>query len=259
MIGSLAGFRETLRADIDVGRFQRPESRSRSMNLILVSHGLTLRVFLMRWYKWTVQQFESLYNFGNSEMLVMELGPGGRYSHSHFASYHNVFFFLGIHRKFMCLCSYSRYMLTSAEFNLPKIYWTDGRTRLVAGIVWLCIIRQMSSELLAWQMTWLRTKNGRHFPIPLSSCALPCLTANAVKHGSLPLITVLTVAELPSFKTHAISTEIYLWSVNLRESSDLPMHFVQSQKSLYFFFKNSPLFPQKSSLVIYEVAIDKHI
>lgn len=73
-----AGFRETLRADIDVGRFQRPESRSKNMNLILVSHGLTLRVFLMRWYKWTVQQFEGLYNFGNTEMLVMELGPGGR-------------------------------------------------------------------------------------------------------------------------------------------------------------------------------------
>lgn len=31
-------------------------------------------------YKWTVQQFEGLYNFGNTEMLVMELGPGGRYS-----------------------------------------------------------------------------------------------------------------------------------------------------------------------------------
>ncbi|KAG0596282.1 hypothetical protein M758_UG239700 [Ceratodon purpureus] len=76
----ITGFRETLRADIDVGRFQRPESRSKNMNLVLVSHGLTLRVFLMRWYKWTVQQFEGLYNFGNTEMLVMELGPGGRYS-----------------------------------------------------------------------------------------------------------------------------------------------------------------------------------
>jgi broad specificity phosphatase PhoE len=72
------GFRETLRADIDVGRFQRPEARSKNMNLVIVSHGLSLRVFLMRWYKWTVQQFEGLYNFGNTEMLVMELGPGGR-------------------------------------------------------------------------------------------------------------------------------------------------------------------------------------
>ncbi|CAI5974056.1 unnamed protein product [Closterium sp. NIES-64] len=41
-------FRETLRADIDVGRFQKEEAAARNMNLVLVSHGLTLRVFLMR-------------------------------------------------------------------------------------------------------------------------------------------------------------------------------------------------------------------
>jgi hypothetical protein len=76
----IAGFRETLRSDIDVGRFQRPEASSKNMNLIIVSHGLTLRVFLMRWYKWTVEQFEGLWNFGNTGMLVLELGPGGRYS-----------------------------------------------------------------------------------------------------------------------------------------------------------------------------------
>lgn len=74
----IPGFRETLRADVDVGRFQRPEARSKNMNLVMVSHGLTLRVFLMRWYKWTVQQFEGLWNFGNTGMMVMELGPGGR-------------------------------------------------------------------------------------------------------------------------------------------------------------------------------------
>eukprot|EP01018_Ginkgo_biloba_P020183 Gb_23077 [translate_table: standard] len=83
----ITGFRETLRADIDIGRFQPPGARSKHMNLILVSHGLTLRVFLMRWYKWTVEQFEGLYNFGNAGMLVMQTGSGGRYSllvhHSH--------------------------------------------------------------------------------------------------------------------------------------------------------------------------------
>ncbi|KAH9326046.1 hypothetical protein KI387_006224, partial [Taxus chinensis] len=70
-------FRETLRADIDIGRFQPPGARSKFMNLVLVSHGLTLRVFLMRWYKWTVEQFEGLYNFGNAGMLVMQTGSGG--------------------------------------------------------------------------------------------------------------------------------------------------------------------------------------
>jgi broad specificity phosphatase PhoE len=50
------------------------------MNLVLVSHGLTLRVFLMRWYKWTVRQFEGLANFDNGGALVMQTGAGGRYS-----------------------------------------------------------------------------------------------------------------------------------------------------------------------------------
>ncbi|ONK80512.1 uncharacterized protein A4U43_C01F18620 [Asparagus officinalis] len=76
----ITGFRETLKADIDIGRFQPPGERSPNMNLVIVSHGLTLRVFLMRWYKWTVQQFEGLNNFGNAGMLVMQTGDGGRYS-----------------------------------------------------------------------------------------------------------------------------------------------------------------------------------
>ncbi|KMZ68198.1 putative Phosphoglycerate mutase [Zostera marina] len=76
----ITGFRETLRADIDIGRFQPPGQQSPNMNLVIVSHGLTLRVFLMRWYKWTVDQFESLNNFDNGGIMVMETGSGGRYS-----------------------------------------------------------------------------------------------------------------------------------------------------------------------------------
>ncbi|XP_030501999.2 phosphoglycerate mutase-like protein AT74H [Cannabis sativa] len=76
----ITGFRETLKSDIDVGRFQPPGERNTGMNLVIVSHGLTLRVFLMRWYKWTVEQFEGLNNFGNGKMIVMEKGYGGRYS-----------------------------------------------------------------------------------------------------------------------------------------------------------------------------------
>ncbi|KAK9265748.1 hypothetical protein L1049_001758 [Liquidambar formosana] len=76
----ITGFRETLRADIDIGRFQPPGKRNPNMNLVIVSHGLTLRVFLMRWYKWTVEQFEGLHNLGNGNMVVMETGYGERYS-----------------------------------------------------------------------------------------------------------------------------------------------------------------------------------
>ncbi|XP_050377722.1 phosphoglycerate mutase-like protein AT74H isoform X1 [Argentina anserina] len=76
----ITGFRETLKSDIDVGRFQPPGQRNQNINLVIVSHGLTLRVFLMRWYKWTVEHFERLNNFSNGSMVVMERGYGGRYS-----------------------------------------------------------------------------------------------------------------------------------------------------------------------------------
>lgn len=53
---------------------------SRELNLVIVSHGLASRVFLMKWFKWTVEQFEHLNNLGNCEFRVMELGRGGEYS-----------------------------------------------------------------------------------------------------------------------------------------------------------------------------------
>ncbi|CAD6338042.1 unnamed protein product [Miscanthus lutarioriparius] len=77
----ITGFRETLLADIDIGRFHPPGTTTTGdMNIVLVSHGLTLRVFLMRWYKWTVRQFEGLENLANCGALVMQTGEGGRYS-----------------------------------------------------------------------------------------------------------------------------------------------------------------------------------
>ncbi|KAI3445305.1 hypothetical protein Pfo_001970 [Paulownia fortunei] len=36
--------------------------------------------FLMKWFKWTVEQFEYLNNLGNCEFRVMQLGIGGEYS-----------------------------------------------------------------------------------------------------------------------------------------------------------------------------------
>ncbi|GFQ07465.1 phosphoglycerate mutase-like protein at74 [Phtheirospermum japonicum] len=54
--------------------------RSDDLNLITVSHGLAIRIFLMKWFKWTVKQFEYLNNVGNCEFRVMQLGNGGEYS-----------------------------------------------------------------------------------------------------------------------------------------------------------------------------------
>ncbi|KAL6594685.1 hypothetical protein ACP70R_048423 [Stipagrostis hirtigluma subsp. patula] len=74
----VASFLESLWRDIDMGRLEQDSSCE--TNLVIVSHGLTSRVFLMKWFKWTVDQFERLNNFDNCEFRVMQLGPGGEYS-----------------------------------------------------------------------------------------------------------------------------------------------------------------------------------
>lgn len=53
---------------------------SNEMTLIIVSHGLTILLFLMKWFNWTVDQFEDLTNPTNCEYRVLELGPDGEYS-----------------------------------------------------------------------------------------------------------------------------------------------------------------------------------
>ncbi|HEX5566472.1 MAG TPA: histidine phosphatase family protein [Streptomyces sp.] len=48
-------------------------------NVLLVTHGLTMRLFCMRWLHWTVAEFESLSNPGNGESRALLLGENGRY------------------------------------------------------------------------------------------------------------------------------------------------------------------------------------
>ncbi len=47
---------------------------------LIVTHGLTMRLFLMRWFHWSVEQFEALDNPRNGELVVLERGPRGWYS-----------------------------------------------------------------------------------------------------------------------------------------------------------------------------------
>lgn len=49
-------------------------------NVLLVVHGLLMRLFCMRWYHWTVEEFEALSNPGNGEMRMLLLGADGRYT-----------------------------------------------------------------------------------------------------------------------------------------------------------------------------------
>lgn len=47
-------------------------------NTLLVTHGLTMRLFCMRWFHWSVEYFESLNNPGNAETRTL-LQDGEKY------------------------------------------------------------------------------------------------------------------------------------------------------------------------------------
>ena len=59
-------FEDHLVRDINAGRF------GRDCTLVLVTHGLALRIFLMRWFHWTVDEFMGVFNPPNAEPLVLE-------------------------------------------------------------------------------------------------------------------------------------------------------------------------------------------
>lgn len=48
-------------------------------NAILITHGLTMRLFCMRWFYWSVEYFESLQNPPNASFMVLEKQPDRRY------------------------------------------------------------------------------------------------------------------------------------------------------------------------------------
>lgn len=64
-------FLETLHRD-----FSKPDFPD---NALIVTHGMTLRIFLMRWFHWTVEYFERVYNPKNGEVFVMELQDDDTY------------------------------------------------------------------------------------------------------------------------------------------------------------------------------------
>lgn len=59
-----AGFNETLFRQFSSDKF--PEV------LVLVTHGIWARVFLMKWFRWTYEKFESLRNIRHCEFILME-------------------------------------------------------------------------------------------------------------------------------------------------------------------------------------------
>ncbi|KZF25301.1 phosphoglycerate mutase-like protein [Xylona heveae TC161] len=46
---------------------------------VLVTHGLMTRVFLMKWYHWSVEYFEDLRNIEHCEFIIMKKNEAGKY------------------------------------------------------------------------------------------------------------------------------------------------------------------------------------
>lgn len=67
----LSTFLETLHRD-----FKKPDYPK---NIVIVGHGMANRIFLMRWFHLTVEQFELLANPKNGEYYILELQKNGKY------------------------------------------------------------------------------------------------------------------------------------------------------------------------------------
>ncbi|XP_009792382.1 phosphoglycerate mutase-like protein AT74H [Nicotiana tabacum] len=74
----ISSFVECLRRDIEMKKFC--EDPSQETNIIIVTHGLSSRIFLMKWFEWTIEQFEDLNRMRTCEFQVLQLGQGGEYS-----------------------------------------------------------------------------------------------------------------------------------------------------------------------------------
>lgn len=59
----VAGFNETLFRQFQGDRFPSV--------LVLVTHGIWARVFLMKWFRWTFEEFESLKNVPHCQLIMM--------------------------------------------------------------------------------------------------------------------------------------------------------------------------------------------
>eukprot|EP00736_Rhodelphis_marinus_P009068 Rmarinus@m.1961 len=66
-------FFESLFREIDKLGFTKRKS-FRYENVVIVSHGLTMRLILMRYFRWTVEEFDEVYNARNCEYYVLEKG-----------------------------------------------------------------------------------------------------------------------------------------------------------------------------------------
>lgn len=67
----IASFNETLFRQFRQDKFPNV--------LVLVTHGIWARVFLMKWFRWSYEDFESLRNIPHCQFLVMKQQENGKY------------------------------------------------------------------------------------------------------------------------------------------------------------------------------------
>jgi broad specificity phosphatase PhoE len=67
----ISTFLETMHRD-----FKEPDY---PQNALIVTHGFAMRLFVMRWFHWTVEEFENLRNPRNCQVVVIELQPDNHY------------------------------------------------------------------------------------------------------------------------------------------------------------------------------------
>ena len=73
LYGELSTFFDTMFRD-----FERPDFPE---TVLIPTHGLTLRLILMRWFNWTVEQYEALKNPDNCEFITLRYDAETDYYH----------------------------------------------------------------------------------------------------------------------------------------------------------------------------------
>jgi len=71
----ISGFIGTMQRDANDDQSSKGEEKS--MTICIVTHGLALRLFLMRWFQYTVHEFERSYNPKNGRIVILEPAKGG--------------------------------------------------------------------------------------------------------------------------------------------------------------------------------------
>lgn len=56
------------------------KTKDENVTICIITHGLTLRLFLMRWFQYTVHEFERSYNPKNGRVVVLDLNKCGRFN-----------------------------------------------------------------------------------------------------------------------------------------------------------------------------------